>query len=267
MSESAAVFVWVGLTLPILIGLQRWVHRHLHGVSLLLTGNAQWALVVYALLLLPGVFLHEISHWLTAGMLGIRTGRFSLIPRRQKNGTIQLGYVEYYQTSRLDPIREALVGGAPLIFGTIAILLIGLHVFEISQIAAAIQIGEFSSFTVALGKILSANDFLLWLYLLFAISNAMLPSSSDRRAWPLFILVLVLLGLILFLLGLQPLLWRGLAGPAVIVFGYLGLAFSMAIGVDLLVMVLILMLETILSKVKRVEVVYGDMEQVAKHQL
>ena len=119
-------FIWVALTLPILLFLQRWIHRHLHGVAFLLTGNKNWAVVLYAIILFPGVLLHEFSHWLTATLLGVRTGSFSVLPRTKSDGSVQLGYVEYYKTSSVGPIRESLIGSAPLVTGTAVILLIGL---------------------------------------------------------------------------------------------------------------------------------------------
>ncbi|KAA3664827.1 MAG: hypothetical protein DWQ04_03735, partial [Chloroflexi bacterium] len=59
-------FIWVALAIPVLIFLQRWIHMHLHGIALMLTGKSERAVILYALVLLPGVFLHELSHWLSA---------------------------------------------------------------------------------------------------------------------------------------------------------------------------------------------------------
>ena len=71
------------VALLLLVFLQRWIHTHLHGVSLLLTGRPEWAVIVYAVILFPGVFLHEASHWLAATLTGVRTGGVSLMPRRR----------------------------------------------------------------------------------------------------------------------------------------------------------------------------------------
>ncbi len=267
MSETLAPFVWVALVLPLLLLVQRWVHRHLHGVSLLLTGNANWALILYAIVLMPGVLLHELSHWLTAGMLGVRTGRLSIVPRPQPDGSVQLGYVEVYRSRTLDPIRESLIGGAPLIFGTAAILAIAFYVFDLSHLAPAIASGQIEQLPRALGEVFGASDFLVWLYLLFAISNAMLPSPSDRRAWPAFIVLMFVVALLTLALGVQDRLWRGLAEPAAVVFGYLGVAFSLALGVDLFVMFIIAILEGALTRIKRVELIYGQAPgAVSEHQ-
>jgi len=64
-------FFWVAIALPVLLLLQRWIHRHLRGVAYLLTGRQSWAVIIYALILFPGVLLHELSHWLAAQVLGV----------------------------------------------------------------------------------------------------------------------------------------------------------------------------------------------------
>lgn len=256
MNESLMPFFWVALTLPVLLFLQRWIHRHLRGVALLITGRMNWAVLLYAIILFPGVLLHELSHYVTALLLGVRTHSLSLIPQMKKDGSVQLGYVEYYKGRNLGPLRESLIGGAPLIAGTAVILLIGLRVFGVTDLGPAIQSGQVEQLTLALGQVFSAPDFLVWLYLIFAISNAMMPSASDRRAWPAFLVILAILAAVVLLLNLQD----RVVGPAGALFGYLGLAFSLAIGVDLVFMVLIGLLETTISRLKGVEVVYESVD-------
>ncbi|MCB0028590.1 MAG: hypothetical protein KDE28_11820, partial [Anaerolineales bacterium] len=81
LPEVVTALVWLLVSLPVLLLLQRWIHRHLQGVALLLTGKVQLAVVVYALVLFPGVLLHELSHWLMATILFVRTGKVSLFPQ------------------------------------------------------------------------------------------------------------------------------------------------------------------------------------------
>ncbi len=237
--------------------MQRWVHTHLHGLALLLMGNAERATILYALVLLPGVFLHESSHWLTAKILGVRTAGFSLIPRRQANGGVQLGYVQYYKTAALGPIRESLIGGAPLIVGTAVILLIGFQLFNLPELLIAIQAGDADMLSAALRQLFEADDLFVWLYLIFAVANAMMPSASDRRAWPAFLAMMGAAVAVLFILDLQGVLWQGIGEPTAVIFGYLGLAFAMGVAVDFIAIVTLIMLETIVSKIRGVNIVYG----------
>ena len=256
-NEAMMPFLWVAIALIILVLLQRWIHTHLHGLSLLLTGRPDRAVYLYAIILFPGVLLHELSHWITATLLGVRTGSFSVVPQRRPDGSIQLGYVEYYKSKTLDPIRESLIGGAPMIVGTIVILLISLHIFDVTNLAAAVQSGQVEAVSFALSEFFDTPFVLIWVYLIFAISNGMLPSASDRRAWPAFILAMTILAGVVYLLGIQREVASGLAGPAATIFGYLGIAFSVAIGTDILVMLVLALLEALVSRLKGVNVVYG----------
>jgi hypothetical protein len=258
MNNDLMPFVWVAITLPALALMQRWIHRHLHGVAFLATGNRNWAVVLYAIVLFPGVLLHELSHWIAATILRVRTGAFSILPKTGPDGVIQLGYVEYYKTRSVGPIRESLIGSAPLITGTAVVLLIAFRIFDVDALAEAIQSGEVNRLADALAALFATDDFLVWLYLLFAISNAMMPSASDRRAWPAFAVIMLLFALVLFILGLQDELVDTLAGPAATVFGHLGLAYSMAIGVDISFMVIIYLLERLIGRLKGVDIVYGQ---------
>jgi hypothetical protein len=257
MFDALMPFLWVAFALLVLVLMQRWIHTHLHGLSLLLTGKPDRALYLYAFILLPGVLLHELSHWVTARLLGVRTASFSVIPKRQADGSVRLGYVEYYKSKTLDPVRESLIGGAPLIVGTLVILLISLRIFDVTNLAAAVETGQVDAVTLALSEFFETPLALIWIYLIFAISNGMLPSKSDRRAWPAFILAMALLAGFVYILGLTDEVTNWLAGPVARIFGYLGIAFSVAIGTDILFMIILASLEAVVSRLKGVNVVYG----------
>lgn len=257
MDSVLIPFLWAVVAFLVLLLMQRWIHRHLHGVSMLLTRRADWAVIIYSLVLLPGVFLHELSHWLMATLLRVRTGSFSLIPRRQPDGSIVLGYVEYYKGPSLGPVRESLVGGAPLIAGTAVILLIGTKIFSVTDLTAAIQSGDLAQLTLAFQQTLATNDIFVWLYLLFAVSNAMMPSPADRRAWPGFLLTLGAVSLALYLLGLTDVILSELSMPFATAVGYLGTAFSLSIAVDILFILLIGLIEWLVGRILGVSVVYG----------
>jgi hypothetical protein len=187
--------LWFLGALVLLVLVQRWVHKHLHGVAYLITGQADMALMLYSLPLLPGVALHELSHAVMAALLGVKTANLTLIPRRQPDGHVRLGSV---QVERVDSVRSSLIGLAPLLAGSVAILLIIRFAFEVNILGDAVQQGDLALLLSSLGGLLRAPDAWLWLYLLFSIANAMMPSPSDRETWPpviLFSLVLLSLAL------------------------------------------------------------------------
>ena len=257
MTQGLWPYVWVAIALPLLVIIQKWVNRHFSGVLLLLTGNEDWSILAYSMFMLPGVFLHELSHWLTATFLGIRTGRFSLWPQKQKDGGLVLGYVEYYRTPMLDPVRESLVGGAPFAFGVTAILLIAHYIFKLPEIIALLQIPNIDYLSLAINRITQTHDYLLWIYLLFAISNSMLPSESDRRAWPGLIFAVLGFAIVAYFLDMREAIMAGVLGGGAQLFSYLGIALTLTIVLDLVAMIVLSIVEGLLSKLLRKRVRYG----------
>jgi hypothetical protein len=89
-----AGFFWFLVMLLPLVFLQRFLHREIQAVILLLTRNIQLTIGLFSVLFFPGVFLHELSHFLMAKVLSVRTRGFSLIPQSLSDGRLQMGYVE-----------------------------------------------------------------------------------------------------------------------------------------------------------------------------
>ena len=154
--------------------------RDLYATLLLGSGRVKVATVLYALLLLPGVVVHELAHWLAAKLLLIRTHRFSLIPRQMADGTLRTGYV---LMDRADPVRASLVGAAPLMVGVPLVLFLARVPLELNALWGALKGADLAA-VVEWVRAFSADHWnWLWVYLLFANANAMLPSREDRRAW------------------------------------------------------------------------------------
>jgi hypothetical protein len=165
--------------------LNRYVYRYL----LLLVRREKIATLFFAFLFLPGVALHEASHWLTAKLLFVRTHKFSLLPEWVEEGTIRFGYVELSKTDRL---RSAIIGLAPLVVGVTAILWIAFQHLNLDMVLQGLATLELDAVSEGLRDFSSTPDLFLWCYLLVSISNTMLPSSSDRSAWlPVGVIILV----------------------------------------------------------------------------
>lgn len=189
-------FLWFILTLLPLVILQRLLHREIQAVFLILTRNLQLTIGLFSILFLPGVFLHELSHFLMAKLLRVRTGRFSLIPRSLPNGRLLMGYVETAQT---DVFRDSLVGIAPLVAGSLFIAYAGMNRLGIGTLLEVFINGQFELFWQGLTLLPQVDDFFLWFYLAFAVSSTMMPSESDRHSWlPLGLWIFALLALGIF---------------------------------------------------------------------
>lgn len=188
---------WLVLFLILLLVFQRLLHREIQLVVMLLTRRPDVSIIVFSLLFFPGVFLHETSHFLAARLLGVRTGRLSLLPRALPGGKLQLGYVE---TAPVDWLRETVIGIAPLVSGMAFVAyaaLVQLHLAGFWGLATDFTLAELRQ---SLQSMWAVPDFWLWFYLVLTVSSMMFPSASDRRAWlPLGISVGILLSISLYL--------------------------------------------------------------------
>jgi hypothetical protein len=185
---------FISILLPLVI-IQRFLHREIQAILLIVTRNPQLTVGLFSILFLPGVFLHELSHYLMAKILRVRTGKMSLIPKPLSSGGLQMGYVETAQT---DIIRDSLIGIAPLIAGSLFIHYAGATHLGLSTLLKVLEYGQLDLFWKGLTFLPRVNDFYLWFYLVFTISSTMMPSESDSHAWlPLGVLTagLVTLGI------------------------------------------------------------------------
>lgn len=155
-------------------------------ISLLLFKTQSVGKWFYSLVFLPGTILHELSHWLTAELLGVRTGEIIILPSFEdpvNGGREKLGSV---QTEKTGPLRSFLIGAAPFFTGVFILWLLGT---------------------------LLQNDRLWWQYFLIfygvvVVGSSMLLSREDRNSWPFIGILFFLIIATLYLTPLDlPLAW------------------------------------------------------------
>lgn len=243
--------LWFTLTLLPLVFLQRFLHREIQAVFLILSRSSEFTIAVFSIIFLPGVFLHEFSHYLMAVILGVPAARFSLIPQTLPNGRLQLGYVE---TVKTDIVRDSLIGAAPLIAGTAFVAYLAVTRLDLLTLWNVLRNGQWNLFWLGITLLPQVKDFPLWFYLAFTVSSTMLPSQSDRHAWlPLGIVIAVLLVLAVLagagpwmLSNLEPALNTFLRSVAVIV--------GLSAMLHAVLIVPILLLHRILSRVIGIDI-------------
>ncbi len=253
--------VWLVATLIPLFFMKRWINRHIQGLGMLLMGDNEAAMLLYFALLLPGILIHELSHWLAATLLGVRTGKITLWPSKRRGNQMRLGSV---RVARTDPLRASLIGLAPLISGSLSILIIGHLILGLGDLGEVLLNGEWEPFWESLVSHLRAPDFWLWLYLIFAVSNAMLPSETDREPWRPVLLFMGLVALFVYLTGwvrqdfgeISRIVPEVVATATLTGLSYLAYAFSLTIAVDAIFIAAIAILEVLVSRLTRKRVDY-----------
>lgn len=158
----------------------RRIHLAFGGLFYRITKRKNFTVYLMAVLFLPGTFLHEMAHFLTALFLLVPVGQMELMPEVEDKG-IKMGSVPVGQT---DFVRRTLIGFAPVFFG------IG---------------GIFAILYIVISKELFGNPLVdaLVLYLIFAISNSMFLSSKDTEGSWRFLLVFVPIVVALYVLGVR----------------------------------------------------------------
>jgi hypothetical protein len=193
--------VWFLFMLVPLIFLQRLLHREIQAVFLILTRDTRLTMGIFSMIFLPGVFLHELSHFVVAKILRVQTGKFSIFPQSLPDGRLQLGYVE---TAKSDVVRDSLIGAAPLIIGTLFVAYVAIYHLQMRVLWDAFRNRQLDLFWLGVRALPRVQDFYLWFYLAFAVSSTMVPSESDRHAWRELVISVGVLFAIALLVGAGP---------------------------------------------------------------
>jgi hypothetical protein len=243
--------LWLLASLIALVLLQRALHREIQAFFLILTRHPVVTQILFALIFLPGVFLHELSHFLTAKLLGIRTGRLSLIPQAQPNGRLRLGYVE---TASGGFLRDALVGVAPLVTGSLFVAYVAIYRMQLLPLWDFVRLADWGQFWAGLAAIPQRPDFWLWFYLTFTVSSTMMPSASDRQAWfPVGLLIAALVAIAIFA-GAGPWMLLNIAPPVNKFLQALALILGLSAAIHVLLVLPFFLLHLILARLTGVDV-------------
>ena len=151
-----------------------------YDVCFLLFRSRTLAITIITLITFPGTVIHELSHLFTAEILGVHTGKLTLVPEGINEEEVKAGSV---MISESDPFRRYLIGLAPLFTGLIFIT--ALSYLLINPTVIPIILPELSIFNYQF-SIIS----LLILYLLLAISNSMFSSKEDLKGFIPFAIAL-----------------------------------------------------------------------------
>jgi hypothetical protein len=224
-------------TLLALLWAQRWITRNLQELGMYWLNDPDVTLILYFVAMLPGVVVHELSHWLMAKLLFVRVSRPKLGPvRRGRSRRVSLGSV---RVGKVDRVRAGLIGVAPLLGGTAVILLIGHLVLGVGELAEGMGLAGAGGILDGLGEMVEVADFWLWLYLIFSVANAMMPSESDMSTVRPVLIFLGIVAAVLLIVTGTPTLSPDRVQTVNGIASFLASAFVLTLAVDLLFMALI----------------------------
>ena len=236
---------WLLLMLGPLIFLQRILHREIQALILIITQRPSVTLAIFSVLFLPGVALHEASHYFMARILRVKVGRVSLVPRQLKGGKLRMGFVETAQT---DAVRDALIGAAPLITGSAVVAYIGIVRMGLLPIGDELITGQLGLFWQRMTLLPLLPDFWVWFYLSFVVSSTMLPSSSDRRTWLPVLFAVLCVVVVALIIGAGPWLSETIAPTFNQVMRSISIIFAISVAVHIIILLPIWLLRILAGR-------------------
>ncbi len=216
-------------------------------VGWLLTKNFQTTTILYYTFLLPGVALYEFSYWLVAGLLNVRADRAISWPQKQEIAELKLNFVKLHKSA--GAVKVGVISLAPLIGGIVAVWYIAINIIHAGDFLDTMRGGSLADLGSALGALSSAPDFWLWVYMIFAISNTMMPNLKDLRGLRTVGVVLAVIAGGLFLIGVgDELVLQALAGPVASALNVLAGVFAVMIAVNLVMTGILGLIEGIIER-------------------
>jgi hypothetical protein len=184
--------------LTLLFFISRWLTQSVFALCLLLFRARPVAVTIITILNYPGTVVHELSHLFTAEVLGVRTGKLTLVPESIQEDEVKAGSVMIAAT---DPFRLYLIGLAPIVTGLLTLTVLSYALFQYVPYWGDPPAGE--------------AGWAIWgyvggVYLLLAVSNAMFSSTEDLKGFIPFIITLAILAVAAYFAGFRV----GITGPA-----------------------------------------------------
>lgn len=206
--DLLALAIGLGLLFLLFRQTERWLHQHIFKLGWLLSNSLQVTTVVYTIIFLPGIILHESVLWLAAGLLNVRAERSIRFPELQDIGELRLNFIMLADSA--GRVKRLIIRVCPAGAGILALWAIAVHVFQWEALLELAASGSLDALLEAVASLAHTADVWLWFYLTFVFANTMFPTSAERSDRREKALVLVVAPLLVF--GL----WQvaGAANPA-----------------------------------------------------
>lgn len=210
-----------------LLFISRFITRNLFSSFYHNTRNIKTSTFAIAVIYFPGVVVHELSHVVSAVILGVRVGGIEFWPSFTE-GNLKLGSV---QIAKTDPIRRTIIGIAP-VFGGIMVILASLW---------------------ALGSILPKT--IIWYLIVgifvYQVASTMFSSKKDLEGTRVVFAAIIFLFALLWYLGfpfLSILFDSGIGEYITNVFAGANYFLMLAVGINFSIAAAIYLLQNIRKK-------------------
>ncbi|PJF42449.1 MAG: hypothetical protein CUN50_04100 [Candidatus Thermofonsia Clade 1 bacterium] len=242
-----------GVVIFALARTQYWIKQHLFGIGLIWLGKKERAAWIYILVLLPGILLRELSRWTVAGMLGQKPTFITPGPQIDDDGVVHFRLFHY---TILNPVYIGILAATPMVVGFSIMLAISYGALNLPQLLALLGSAESAALRQAFGALLSRADLPIWIYLLFTITNTMLPTLRELRStWFLWVIFGAFMCFLL-VLGMYNAILMLLAGPIATAIYTLTTVYGSVAAVNLLMLLVISVVEAIFSRLTNRKVEY-----------
>ncbi len=228
--------------------LERWLHQHIFKVGWLVTKSFQTTTILYYTFFLPGVVLHELSYWFAAGVLNVHAKGSIKWPEAQEIAELDLSFVEL--AKNVSPFRLGIITLAPILAGLGAVWIIANNILQFNNFFATLSTGDLADVTSAIRGLTSAADFWLWIYILFTISNTMLPKLQNLCGLRVILTAIGIVAVILIFIGVgNEVVLAALVGPVTDALYLLSGAFTVIILIDLMFVAILGTVEAFIERV------------------
>ncbi len=183
--DFLALVLGLGLLTLLFRRIERWLHQHIFKVGWLLTGDFQVTALLYYILFLPGILLHELGLWLAARALNVRTEGALRIPDEADISELRLSIIRVAPDA--GGVKLILISLSPLASGLAALWAISAILIPGDAATLALP-GSVTELGAAIRSLTTTANFWLWLYIVFTIANRCFPAlpvklSARRKSW------------------------------------------------------------------------------------
>ncbi|MCU0466674.1 MAG: hypothetical protein MUF38_19160 [Anaerolineae bacterium] len=210
--------------------MERWLHQHIFKLGWLLTKDFRTTTVLFYVLFLPGIVLHEVALFFAASFLNVRAERILRFPQVQEIADLKINFIRL--SPRAPRWKIALIELAPPLVGVIVISAIANGILNINAALTVMRTGDLADVGTGMAMLTAKPDFWLWTFILFTIANTMTPRFTAQRALRPVLIGLGVLGIVLASAGLIDQVLAPVIDPIVQFVNVLAVVFAVTVAIN-----------------------------------